>query len=77
MVQYISKDNSYTALSTDTLTELLNSLSSSISHGIKLYMTDTYETKMYDQGAKKFIDYYGSGSGSSSGTSVNWGSTQW
>lgn len=43
---YNSANNSYTALSTDT-TEISNLIAqfSNISHGIKLYLTDTGEEK--------------------------------
>lgn len=78
MINYVSKENSYTALSTDDLTELEANLNSGISHGIKLYLTDTYDTKMYDRSVKKFIDYFGGGSsGSSSGSSIYFGNMQW
>ena len=58
-LNYVVKDNSYTALSTDTdaIAELSAQLTNSISHGIKLFLTDTGEHKIYDftAGVKTFI----------------------
>jgi len=58
-LNYIAKDNSYTALSTDTdaIAALVAQFTSGDSHGIKLFLTDTGEHKIFDfsTGVKTFI----------------------
>jgi len=53
-IGYVTNKNSYTALSTDDLSTITSTFSS-LSHGIKLYITNTGEHLIYDNSVKSFI----------------------